>query len=99
MRARLIPRPRLRFSKTAWSRPRLRHAVRAPAEVGRPPAVGGRRGADDLAEDPAERAEAVEADLQADLGDAQVRLAKEEHRPLHATALQVSMRRLAEGRA
>jgi hypothetical protein len=59
-------------------------------------AVGRRRHAQDLAERPAERAEAREADVEADLRDAAVGLAQEERRALDPAALQVAVRRLAE---
>ena len=62
-------------------------------------AVRARRLADDRAERPAERAEAREADVEADLGDAALGLAQHEHRPLDAAALEVAVRRLAEGGA
>jgi hypothetical protein len=55
--------------------------------------------ADDVLERAAERPEAEEADVQGDLGDAAVGLAQEDHRALDAAALQVAVRRLAEGRA
>ena len=42
--------------------------------------------------------EAGEADVEADLGDAAVGLAQQEHRPLDPAALQVAVRRLAERR-
>ena len=47
-------------------------------------------------ERPAEGAEAAEADVEADVGDAAFGLAQEEHRALHATPLEVPMRRLPE---
>src|SRR5918912_1243655 len=99
MRATLPSAAPLRFSETARSRPRLREAARHPAQVGRPPAVGGRRIADDRLERAAERAEAREADVEADVADAAVGLAQEEHRALDAPPLEVAMRRLAEGGA
>ena len=45
----------------------------------------------------AERAEAVEADVEADIGDAAIGRSQQEHRALDAPALQVAVRRLAEG--
>src|SRR5262249_13115562 len=54
--------------------------------------------ADDLAERAAERAEAEEADVEADLGDAALGLAQQEHRALDAAALQIAVRRLTERR-
>src|SRR3954463_1384161 len=92
MRATLTARPPLFFSETARSRHRHREA-RRHGHRGRPGAVGARRGADDRAERPAEGPEAVEADVEADLGHAAVGLYEQEHRPLHAAALQVAMRR------
>src|ERR1700712_1699724 len=84
------------FSETARSRPchgeAVRHVVRDA-----PPAIAGRRLADDGAEGPAERPEAREADVEADLGHAAVGLPEQEQRALHAPALQVAVRRLAEG--
>src|SRR2546425_4927829 len=99
-----------RFSKCAlslWSltgrarprhRPARRHAQgRAVAGEARP--VRRRRLADDRAERAAEGAEAVEADVEADLGHRPVRLAQELHRPLDAATLQVAVRGLPERRA
>src|SRR5438876_12404271 len=98
-----------RFSKCAlssWSltgrarprhRPARRHAQgRAVAGEARP--VRRRRLADDGAERPAEGAEAVEADVEADLGHRPVRLAQELHRPLGVAALQVRVQWLRERR-
>jgi hypothetical protein len=64
-----------------------------------PGSVVGRRLADDRPEGPAERSEAREADVEADVRDAALGLAEEEHRPLNAPALQVAVGRLAEDRA
>ena len=61
-----------------------------------PRAVARRGLANDLAEDAAERPQAGEADVHADVGDAAVGLAQEEHRALHPPALQIPMRRLPE---
>src|SRR5687768_15863566 len=99
MGARLIVLRRLRFSKTARSRPRLHEAGWNGAEVGGAPPIGRRRIAHDRGEGAAEGPEAGEPDVEADLGDAAVGLAQEEHRALDATALQIAVRRLAEGRA
>ena len=52
--------------------------------------------ADDRAERPAEGAQAGEADVEADVGDAPIGLAQQEHRPLYPPPLQVAVRRLAE---
>src|SRR3954452_5939556 len=59
-------------------------------------AVVRRRLADDLAERPAERPQAREADIETDVGDAPIRLAEQEHRPLDPAPLEVAVRRLAE---
>src|SRR5918992_2550381 len=99
MWARLALAPGPRFSKTARSRPRLHEARRHGSQVPGPPPIGGRRLADDLGEGPAERPQAREAHVEADLGNAALGLTEHEHRPLDAAALQVAVRRLAEGRA
>src|SRR5881396_203135 len=62
-------------------------------------AIARRRLADDLAERPAEGPQAHEADVEADVGDAAVGFAEEEHRALYPPPLQVSVRRLSEHRA
>src|SRR5215210_4814717 len=95
MGPKLLGRSPRRFSKTARSRPRHREAVRDRFRV-RSTAVIGRRFAHDLAEGPAERAEAREAHVEADLGDAAVGLPEQEHRPLDPPALEVAVRGLAE---
>src|SRR5438270_1229293 len=86
------------FSKTARSCPGHREAVwdgfDRPALT-----VCRRRLANDVAKAPAERAQAVEADVEADVHDAAVGRPQQEHRPLDPAALQVAVRRLAEGRA
>src|SRR5262245_60057992 len=97
MSARLAPAPAVRFSKTARSRPRLHEARRDGLEVRGPPSVGARRLTHDGGEGPTERPQTREADVEADLGDTAVGLPQHEHRPLNPTALQVPMRRLAEG--
>src|SRR5262245_11144078 len=99
MWARLVPALRRRFSETARSRPRSREARGNGSEVGRLPPVRARRLADDLGERPAERSHAREADVEADLRDAALALAEQEHRALDPPALQVPVRRLAERRA
>src|SRR3954447_16800014 len=95
MRATLVDARLECFSKTARSRPRHREAVRNGLDVGSP-AVLGRRLADYGPERAAEGAEAREADVEADLGHAALGLPQEEHRPLDAPALKVTVRRLAE---
>src|SRR5207249_10444537 len=62
-------------------------------------AIVGRVHADDVAEGPAEGAEAGEPDVHADVGDAAARLAQQEHGALHAPALEVAVGRLAESGA
>src|SRR5688572_7016051 len=99
MRTTLAHRPPARFSETAWSRPRPREAGRDGAQVSRPPAIGRRRLADDRAKGTTERSQAREADVEADLGDAAIGLAQEEHRALDPAPLQIAVRRLAEGGA
>src|SRR3954451_11427459 len=84
-----------RFSETARSRPGHREA-RRHRRSGAGAAVLARCDADDRAERAAERAEAGEADVEADPGDRVVRRAQQEHGPLDAAALQVAVRRLAE---
>ena len=59
-------------------------------------AVARRRLADDLPERAAEGPQAGEADIEADVGDAAVGLAQEEHRALDPPPLQVTVRRLPE---
>src|SRR5215212_3898984 len=79
-----------------WShRPHLDAVGRDHRTV--PRAIRRRALADDLPERPTERAEAHEAHVEADVGDAPVGLAEEEHRSLNAPTLQVTMRRLTEG--
>src|SRR2546430_10266622 len=86
------------FSETARSRPRHREAARDGLRV-RPLAVLARRLPDDRPERAAERAEAREANVEADLGHAPMGLAQQEHRPPDTATLQVAIRYLAEGRA
>src|SRR6266550_7624002 len=84
-----------RFSKTAGSHPAHRVARGRENHVAASPIVG--RGlAHDLAECAAEGAEAVEAHVEADVGDAPLGSAEQVHGPLHAPALKVAVRRLAE---
>src|SRR3954470_5295781 len=88
----------VRFSETARPRPCHREAGRRRTD-GRTPAIRRRRLAEDRAERPAERPEAAEPDLEADVAHRAVRLAQQEHRALDAAALEVAVRRLAERRA
>src|SRR3954470_20317169 len=97
MGAKLVHAARIRFSETARSRPGHAEAGRGRRHGGAPAVLGGRF-ADDVAERPAERAEAREADVEADLGHAAVGLAEQEHRALDAAALEVAVRGLAERR-
>src|SRR5467141_4097250 len=86
------------FSKTARSRPGHGEAVwdgfDRPALT-----VRRRRLANDVAKAPAEGAQAVEANVEADVRHAAVGHPQEEHRPLDPAALKVAVRRLGEGRA
>src|SRR5205823_1534155 len=70
-------------------RPAGRHEQRR-ARAGKARAVCRRRLADDGAKRAAERAEAVEAHVEADLGDRTPGLPQQLHRALHAAALQVA---------
>src|SRR4051794_41122794 len=88
------------FSETARSPPDHPEARRDVVPGARHAlAIPRRRLADDVAEGAAERAQAREADVEADLGDAAVGLGQQRHRALHAAALQVAVRCLAERRA
>jgi hypothetical protein len=93
------------FSKTAqieswaniveWSHGRQLDTVwRHDRTVAEP--VMGRRLADNVAEGPAERAQAGEANVEANVGDASVGLAQQEHRSLDPAPLQIVMRRFAK---
>src|SRR5262245_8871244 len=99
MRTMLVTYGGTRFSKTARSRPRLREAGGHRAQICRPLAVRRRRLADDLVKRAAERAEAGEADVQADVAHAALGLAQHEHRTLHPPALEITMGCLTEGGA
>ena len=59
-------------------------------------AVGGRGHAVDAAEARGERADAAQADVEADVGDRPVGVAQQRGRPLHPAGQQVLVRRLAE---
>ncbi len=63
------------------------------------PAVGARRHPDQFGEAGAEGAERGAADLEADLGDAEVAAAQQRHRPLDPAGHQVRVGRLAVGEA
>src|SRR5882724_6762632 len=84
-----------RFSETARTRPGHPETRRDGFDVGAL-AIVGWRFAENLAEGPAERAQAREPDVQADVGHAAVGFAQQEHRALDPTALQVAVRGLAE---
>src|SRR5579875_17754 len=95
-----------RFSNPAQSaggaKPGHRPACGNPqprAFAGKSAPVHGRRLSDDLPEGAAERPEAAEADLEADLRHRTAGLAQQLHRPLHPTSLQVSVRCLPKGGA
>src|ERR1700730_11045620 len=91
MRVSLVGRRRVRFSKTARSGPRHHEAGRSDQGAGAP-AVHRRRLADDVAEGSAERAQAVEANLAADVRHAAAGLAQQEHGALDAAALEIAVR-------
>lgn len=61
-----------------------------------PHAIPGRCLADDVAEGPTERPEAGEPDVEADVRDATLGLAQQEHRTLDPASLQIPVWRLAE---
>ena len=88
----------------SWTRPvASTPSPSTPAPAARPAAGEARavargRLADDRPKRAAERAEAVEADVEADLGHRPIGLAQQLHRPLDAATLQVPVRRLAECR-
>src|SRR5437588_1673043 len=93
---------RARFSKAALSggsRPghcEARRHEQPRARTFEAGAIRGRRLADDVAERAAEGAEALEADVEADLGHGVARLAQTLHGALHAPPLQITVRRLTE---
>src|SRR5262245_626738 len=89
-------RARPRFSKTARSCPGQHEAGRHRRHPSLLPKTA-RRLADDFVEGAAERAQAAKADVEADVGDAAIRRPQQEHRAFDPPALQVAMRRLAEG--
>src|SRR5712692_5868764 len=86
------------FSKTARSHVGHREAARNRFDLGAIAVFAG-RDPDDVTKCAAEGAEAVEADIEADVGDASLGLAQLEHRALDPPALEVAVRRLAEGHA
>src|ERR1700690_4121142 len=78
-------------------RPAGRHAQRGAVAVETRAVCRGRL-TDDLAEGASECAEAVESDVEADLGYGTVGFAQQLHRTLHPAALQVAVWRLAKRR-
>src|SRR5690625_6267876 len=86
----VLPHP-ARFSETARSGPCLGETGRHNGHRTTLP-IGRRRLADDVVERAAERAQAGEPDIQADVGHAALRRAEQEHRPLDATADRKSTR-------
>src|ERR1700686_1268912 len=89
---------RLGFSKTAGSCPGHREAVRNGHDRAALP-VRCRRLADDCLKSTAQGAQAVEADVEADVGHAAIGRPQQEHCPLNATALEIAVWRLTEGPA
>src|SRR5713226_5112532 len=85
------------FSKTARSHVGHREAARNRFDLGAIAVFAG-RDPDNVTKCAAEGAEAVEADIEADVGDASLGLAQLEHRALDPPALEVAVRCLAEGR-
>src|SRR5260370_28897159 len=84
------------FSKTARSHVGHREAARHRFDLGALAIFAG-RDPDDVTKCAAEGAEAVEADIEADVSDAALGFAQLEHRAFDPPALEVAMRRLAEG--
>src|SRR5690349_4062460 len=101
MAARLSPAAARVFSESARCRPVPGHLhaardVRPPIALRALPVFGWRL-AEHVAESAAEGAQAGEAHVEADLGHRQVAVAQQRHRALDAAALEVAVRRLAEG--
>src|SRR5712692_143727 len=88
----------LGFSETARSRPGHDKA-RGGLNSFLASSVFAGRYVDDVTECPAERAQAREADLEADVRHASVGLTKHEHGALDPPSLKVAVRRLTERRA
>src|SRR5436853_3840591 len=95
---RLDDASRLGFSKTARSCPGHRETVRHGHDRAAL-AVGRRRLANDCLKTAAERAQAVEAHVEADVGHASIGGTQQEHRPLDPAALEIAVWRLAKSRA
>src|SRR3984893_18488684 len=89
---------RLGFSKTARSCPGHREAVRHGHDRSALP-IRRWRLADDRLKTTAESAQAVEAYVEADVGDTAIGRPQQEHRPLNATALEIAVWCLTERRA
>ncbi len=90
-----IAEARCRFSKTARSRPRHNEARRSGRHASSLAELR-RRFAHDVAESAAERTQAAEPDVQANVCHAPIRGAQKKHRALDAPALEIAMRGLAE---
>jgi hypothetical protein len=86
------------FSKTARSHPGHREAGWHRQWTSASPVRNGSI-ADDFVESAAERAKAVEADIEADVGDAAIGFPKQKHRALDSPPLEIAVRRLAKGRS
>ena len=86
------------FSKTARSHPGHREARRHWQRASLR-AIGNRRRSDDFMESAAERAEAVEADLEADVGHAAIAFPKQKHCALDTASLEIAVRRLTKCRS
>src|SRR5215211_5320137 len=84
------------FSISARSREHARGAWRDARDVAHAGAVLARRQADELAEARAERAQALTADGEADLGDRQLARAQQRLRALDAAGHEICVGRLAE---
>src|SRR5207237_4478232 len=96
LRSMLLAVPAGCFYETAGSHIGHGEAGRGDHDLG-PLAIVGRVQADDVAEGPAEGAQAGEPNVQADVGDLAVGLAEHEHRPLDSAPLQVAVRGFAKG--
>src|SRR6476659_9507070 len=77
-----------RFGAAPVASPAWRRTAASPPRPG-PRSCGARRHADQLGEAGAERAQRRAADREADLGDAEVTLAQQRHRPLDAARHQI----------
>src|SRR6266480_2468073 len=84
------------FSKTARSRPGHREAVGDGLD-GPTLAIGARRLADDISKDPAERTQAAEADVEADVGHTSIGCPQQVHGALDPATLEIAVRGLVKG--